>query len=373
MISGNTNQNIAPYVIYTPYSVNPIFDDILWTYEACLKNEYLHENEVRMDVEKLLYQLNKYHITYWNVKFFDKFIKQANYRQSYNQYLTKSRKFRKIHERMVEFEGEFMKGHKLEIRPDMFYSNEYNDIQIYGISIAIKHENGGRELHEHVEDKKEWIDKVYFNVPKREKGAWRESDEFAKKMDNIKMLYNQTEQKQSEIQINESNIGLAEFNYLLLHYVDQLPKIRILCNAACDLIVNIKYCKLSEEPGEVIMYDDDKIIVHEGWMSKQVKMLETWGMRYFTLDDQGQLECRKNKVDEAEVLIGDIRTIEKAKRVSFGKNRQFGIALHGTNGGWNFYCTLKREQDQWMDAINSIMNRSDDPSDAEEIDQQYTC
>eukprot|EP00484_Ammonia_sp_Unknown_P018994 CAMPEP_0197028132 /NCGR_PEP_ID=MMETSP1384-20130603/7897_1 /TAXON_ID=29189 /ORGANISM="Ammonia sp." /LENGTH=1169 /DNA_ID=CAMNT_0042457085 /DNA_START=95 /DNA_END=3604 /DNA_ORIENTATION=- len=95
-------------------------------------------------------------------------------------------------------------------------------------------------------------------------------------------------------------------------------------------------------------------LIREGFMSKEGKMFKTWRKRYFKLDEQGQLSYFHNKEDENPIGSIDIRLMSKTERISFGRNKQFGIQIHTENRVWKFLCGSEKDVAEWIHALNFV-------------------
>ena len=262
MITGITNENKAPY----PITARGAFDLV----QACTKWEafgnYRNKREIKVDVEKLLYQLNTNQVEKWNVSLLDRLIRETKMNQDYGEYLRSTKRFRFLLSTKIEFAGQLI--YTLDMAKDVdFNQSELNEIQIYEINISVNKNdekqqdevdaNSEDEKEEKLEQKedeemKQFIELIYFN----QVAKMTEDEKYDRDLDDYEMddnditLYQKKEEEKNETKviILEDNIGLACFNYHLLHYLNssKLPIIKIKCNVKCDLSVYLKYIKSNE-------------------------------------------------------------------------------------------------------------------------------
>ena len=97
-----------------------------------------------------------------------------------------------------------------------------------------------------------------------------------------------------------------------------------------------------------------KKLIREGYMSKEGKMFKTWRKRYFTLDDQGKLAYYHSKGDENPIGSVDVKLMKKTERMSFGKNKTYGVQIHTETRVWKFLCATEKDLAEWIHAFNFV-------------------
>eukprot|EP01084_Bolivina_argentea_P046215 85103_1 len=101
----------------------------------------------------------------------------------------------------------------------------------------------------------------------------------------------------------------------------------------------------------------EKEIMKEGFMSKEGKIFKTWKRRYFILDNQGKLNYYRNKDDDHPIGCVNIKLMKKTERISFGRNRSFGIKIHTETRVWKLLCENEKDLVEWIYAFNFKISR----------------
>ena len=222
MITEDKNENRAPYIITT--TSRNAFD--------LLKSVSSGGAElVKTNIEKLLYQLNKYQITKWNISTLDQLVHDTKLNQDYGEFLHKSKQYRKLHIATHVLE-DGVSEHSVNMLKE-FELDQNETIQIYGINIKMQ------EFDRDEEQEETTIESVYY---------YNINNEFQKEK---VFLWMQNENDYvTSITSDERNIGLAHFNYLLLHNwesnIDSIPSLKIVCNTDCNIAIRLEYTKLNE-------------------------------------------------------------------------------------------------------------------------------
>jgi len=91
-------------------------------------------------------------------------------------------------------------------------------------------------------------------------------------------------------------------------------------------------------------------------MYKEGKMFRTWRKRWFVLDDQGNVTYYDNRGDKEQIGSFNIKDLKQTSRVSFGKNRPFGLQVETGDRVWKFVCDEEAELVDWIHALNFVKN-----------------
>eukprot|EP01084_Bolivina_argentea_P177262 306570_1 len=104
---------------------------------------------------------------------------------------------------------------------------------------------------------------------------------------------------------------------------------------------------------EKMNVNDDTVIVKEGWMEKQGKVIHSWKDRYFKLRKNGILEYYHDENETGTMNSFNVKILTRIKAKSWN-HKMYGIKVYTPHRDWKFVCKNESERNEWMKAIGKI-------------------
>eukprot|EP01083_Nonionella_stella_P044591 120046_1 len=216
---------------------------------------------VESKMEKLLFVLYNNDIQQWNLRWLDRFVFQSKMNINYNIYLHQTKQFREFNSHSVYLESLYginvMRIDELiptfailkntAVQLFQIYELKLSGSEIVSGFVCFKRDDvGATKTTINVNDSDEYSGHSY--------GVNQAYEQKKRIMDykldpNVLYLWNgDDEETGTELLIDETNIGLAHYNYTLLHNPD-IPSLIIATTMSThnDLTLEIKYTQLSKE------------------------------------------------------------------------------------------------------------------------------
>merc|ERR1719499_2538837 len=110
--------------------------------------------------------------------------------------------------------------------------------------------------------------------------------------------------------------------------------------------------------------DDDlgkkpKMVLKEGYMRKEGKMVKSWKRRYFKLQKNGVMSYYHNNQEDAAIGKFNVKDMTKLMNKSWSKSnkRRFGIKVYTPHRNWKFLCADNKERIEWLGAFEIVSGR----------------
>jgi len=110
--------------------------------------------------------------------------------------------------------------------------------------------------------------------------------------------------------------------------------------------------------------DDDlgkkpKMVLKEGYMRKEGKMVKSWKRRYFKLQKNGVMSYYHNNQEDAAIGKFNVKDMTKLMNKSWSKSKakHYGIKVYTPHRNWKFLCADNKERIEWLGAFEIVSGK----------------
>ncbi len=121
-----------------------------------------------------------------------------------------------------------------------------------------------------------------------------------------------------------------------------------------DIELNQSGAKLSID----MNINNDELIIKQGWMQKEGKIIRSWRTRYFKLQKNGKMGYYHHENEEHAIATFNVKKLTKlaCKSWSNTNRKRYGIKVYTPHRDWKFLCQNTQERNEWINAIANVSN-----------------
>eukprot|EP00483_Globobulimina_turgida_P001682 UN01684 len=100
----------------------------------------------------------------------------------------------------------------------------------------------------------------------------------------------------------------------------------------------------------------NELIIKQGWMRKEGKIIRSWRKRYFKLQTNGIMSYYHDVNEQFAIAAFNVKKLTKLSNKSWSKSntKRYGIKVYTPHRNWKFLCKNNKERAEWTKAIENI-------------------